>query len=117
MAKNKENFNIFDARRKKYRANKQIKSIQIARRGSNTVDANLTLGFEEDERTYEVALEILNVLNIQTVNLLTNNPNKIVELEKFGLKINKRIPLSIKSNKHNENYLKTKKYKGGHLFI
>ena len=59
----------------------------------------LTLGFEEDERTYEVALEILNALNIQTVNLLTNNPNKIVELEKFGLKIDKRIPLSIKSNK------------------
>ena len=118
MAKNKEGILIYLMQEgRNIGLTNKLRAYKLQEEGLDTVDANLTLGFEEDERTYEVALEILNALNIQTVNLLTNNPNKIVELEKFGLKIDKRIPLSIKSNKHNENYLKTKKYKGGHLFI
>ena len=118
MAKNKEGILIYLMQEgRNIGLTNKLRAYKLQEEGLDTVDANLTLGFEEDERTYEVALEILNTLNIKTVNLLTNNPNKIVELEKFGLKIDQRIPLSIKSNKHNENYLKTKKYKGGHLFF
>ena len=118
MAKNKEGILIYLMQEgRNIGLTNKLRAYQLQEEGLDTVDANLTLGFEEDERTYEVACEILKALNVQSVKLITNNPHKVDELEKFGLKIDKRIPLSIKQNKYNENYLNTKKSKAGHIFF
>ena len=82
----------------------------------DTVEANHQLGFHEDERNYEIVSSMADHLNIQSVDLMTNNPKKISALEKMGLKVNKRIPILIESNQHNEKYLNTKAKKLGHLF-
>ena len=73
------------------------------------------LGFAEDERSYEIVSAMAKHLNITTIDLMTNNPKKIEAVEKSGLKVNKRIPIKIKSNDHNKNYLDTKAKKLGHL--
>jgi GTP cyclohydrolase II len=81
--------------------------------GLDTVEANHQLGFEADARSYEMADFILNFLNIKTVKLLTNNPDKI---KKVDVKVIERIPIIIMSNSYNEKYFKTKKEEMGHLF-
>lgn len=96
-------------------ANK-IKAYHLQDQGLDTVEANLKLGFAPDLRDYGVGAQILLDLGLKNLNLLTNNPQKIVGLEGFGLKINKRIPLIIDANIHNEKYLKTKEKKLGHIF-
>ena len=96
-------------------ANK-IKAYHLQDQGLDTVEANLKLGFAPDLRDYGVGAQILLDLGLKNLNLLTNNPQKIVGLEGFGLKINKRIPLIIDANIHNEKYLKTKEKKMGHIF-
>lgn len=83
--------------------------------GLDTVDANLALGFASDLRDYGVGAQILLDLGISSMNLITNNPTKIIGLEGYGLKINKRIPLVIPANTHNQKYLKTKSERMGHL--
>ena len=83
--------------------------------GMDTVEANLTLGFDDDERLYFPVKEILNQLNINKVRLITNNPKKINHLSKLGIEVIERIPIKITSNKFNRNYLKTKSSKSGHL--
>lgn len=82
--------------------------------GIDTVDANLKLGFKADARDYTIGAQILADLGLSTIKLLTNNPRKIEGLEKYGLKIVKRVPIVIKPNKINMGYLKTKKEKLGH---
>jgi len=82
--------------------------------GMDTIEANLKLGFKADARDYTVGAQILADLGLSTILLLTNNPKKIQGLEKYGLKIVKRVPLVIKANKSNKKYLKTKKEKLGH---
>ena len=82
--------------------------------GMDTVEANLKLGFKADTRDYTIGAQILADLGLSTIRLLTNNPRKIEGLEKYGLKIVKRIPLIIKPNKNNKKYLKTKEEKLGH---
>ncbi len=82
--------------------------------GMDTVEANIKLGFKADARDYTVGAQILKDLGLSTIKLLTNNPKKIKGLEKYGLKISERIPLLIKPNVNNKNYLKTKKEKLGH---
>ena len=92
----------------------KLRTYNLQDEGLDTVDANLTLGFEEDERSYTPAKHILDILNINKINLITNNPDKIRQLEKLGISIARRIPLLVKSNKFNESYLKTKKNKSEH---
>ena len=82
-------------------------------KGLDTVAANHQLGFKTDERSYEVVEFILEHFGVKSIKLLTNNPKKIDSLE--GVNIVERRPIIIKSNKHNENYLKTKKEQMGHL--
>ena len=82
-------------------------------KGLDTVQANHQLGFKTDERSYEVVEFILEHFGVKSIKLLTNNPKKIDSLE--GVNIVERRPIIIKSNKHNENYLKTKKEQMGHL--
>jgi GTP cyclohydrolase II len=83
--------------------------------GLDTVEANLALGFRDDERDYAIAAHMLHSLKIQSIRLMTNNPKKISQLEQYGVKINERIPHSLPSNDHNRFYLQTKAAKSGHL--
>jgi 3,4-dihydroxy 2-butanone 4-phosphate synthase/GTP cyclohydrolase II len=83
--------------------------------GWDTITANLELGFEEDHRTYDIAGKILDAYHIKSINLITNNPLKINELKKYGITINKRIPIHIKPNAHNKDYMKIKTEKMNHL--
>ncbi|PKZ26599.1 bifunctional 3,4-dihydroxy-2-butanone-4-phosphate synthase/GTP cyclohydrolase II, partial [Lactobacillus crispatus] len=73
------------------------------------------LGFKPDERNYIIAAKILKDLGISHINLLTNNPDKIDQLENNGITIEKRIPLEIPANKVNHDYLETKRDKFHHL--
>lgn len=92
----------------------KIKAYALQEKGYDTIEANEQLGFAADLRSYEVAAQILKDLNIRKINILTNNPDKITQLENFGIKIFKTIPLEIKPNPIDIHYLKTKKYKLGH---
>lgn len=94
-------------------ANK-IKAYALQEKGYDTVTANEQLGFAADPRSYEVAAQILKDLNICKISLLTNNPDKINQLENFGITVNKIIPLEIAPNPTDIGYLKTKKNKMGH---
>ncbi|MCX8163426.1 MAG: GTP cyclohydrolase II [Candidatus Micrarchaeota archaeon] len=95
----------------------KIRAYSLQDQGYDTVEANLKLGFRADEREYSIAAEILKYLKVKSVALITNNPQKIEQLKKLGIKITKRIELKIKGSKYSREYLKTKKEKMGHLII
>lgn len=92
----------------------KIKAYELQRQGMDTVEANQALGFPIDARRYDVAAEILADLGVQTVRLLTNNPDKVAQLEALGITIAERVPLEIAPNGTDDNYLKIKKEKLGH---
>ncbi|MBR7047677.1 MAG: GTP cyclohydrolase II RibA, partial [Campylobacter sp.] len=91
----------------------KINAYALQDKGFDTIEANHQLGFKADERTYEIVDFILKHYEIKKINLLTNNPEKLSNLH--CVEIVKRIPIIIKANEFNENYLKTKKDKMGHL--
>jgi GTP cyclohydrolase II len=93
----------------------KIKAYMCQDRGADTYDANLLLGFHPDQRTYELAAAMLRKLRVSSIRLLTNNPQKVRDLEQFGVKIERRIPIEIPANRYNRFYLETKKGKGGHI--
>jgi GTP cyclohydrolase II len=95
-------------------ANK-IKAYSLQDGGMDTVEANVHLGFGEDQRDYAVAAEILRSLGLDSIALMTNNPDKITDLESHGIKVVKRIPVKTKANKYNKKYLDTKKEKMAHM--
>ena len=94
----------------------KIRAYKLQEDGLDTVDANLTLGFRDDERSYDVAVSILKKLNFKTINLISNNPNKIEKLNEEGLKVLNIIKLEIQPNEINKNYINTKKNKSNHIF-
>jgi GTP cyclohydrolase II len=94
----------------------KIRAYALQENGHDTVDANRILGFQDDLRTYEVAVEILEHFNVSSVQLLTNNPLKIEAIENLGIQVNKRIPLLCPPNPHNINYFKAKRERMGHIF-
>ncbi len=96
-------------------ANK-IKAYALQDSGMDTVEANEKLGFSADQRDYTVGAMILADIGVTQIKLLTNNPRKIVGLEKYNLHIAERIPLIIEPTEQNRKYLQTKKEKLGHLF-
>lgn len=95
-------------------ANK-LKAYHLQEKGMDTVEANVALGFAPDLRDYKVSAQILSELGINSVNLMTNNPQKVISLEEFGVKVSKRISLEISPTESNKKYLKTKKEKMGHI--
>lgn len=94
-------------------ANK-IKAYALQEKGLDTVEANHALGFPPDIREYEIAADILHDLGINKINLLTNNPDKIEQLTRYGIHVDKRIPLEVRPQQYNKHYLKTKKQKLNH---
>lgn len=94
----------------------KLRAYTLQDRGLDTLDANEQLGFDADERVYLPAAEILKDLGLTNVRLLTNNPEKVSDLELHGVKVSQRVTHAFPANKHNEQYLETKKAKGGHLF-
>ena len=93
----------------------KINAYALQDKGRNTIEANLELGFAEDERDYSIVGYIFDDLKIKKLKLITNNPEKIKYVESLGVEIVERIPAIIKANKYNEGYLFTKKEKMGHL--
>lgn len=83
--------------------------------GRNTIQANLELGFGEDDRDYSIVGHIFKDLGVKKLKLITNNPKKIQYVESLGIEIIERIPAITKSNQYNEAYLLTKKEKMGHI--
>lgn len=94
----------------------KLKAYKLQDEGANTVEANEKLGFPPDLREYGVGAQMLLDLGVTTLDLLTNNPSKIVGLEGYGIVINQRIPIVVEPNEFNKNYLKTKKDQMGHIF-
>ena len=92
----------------------KIKAYKLQEQGIDTVDANIHLGFDPDERDYGVGAQILCSLGIKKMRLLTNNPVKRVGLEGYGLQVVESIPIVIKSNPFNEVYMRTKRDRMGH---
>ena len=93
----------------------KIRAYELQDKGMNTVEANEALGFAADERDYSYCKEILSTVNISSVRLMTNNPRKIKGLEDVGIKVTERVSIEIEPNKHNEDYLKVKADKLGHM--
>jgi GTP cyclohydrolase II len=93
----------------------KIKAYQLQELGLDTVEANLYLGFPDEARDYGVAAKILTLLEVKSVSLLTNNPDKIEKLQSEGVKVMHRIPIVIQPNNHDEEYLKVKRDRMGHL--
>lgn len=93
----------------------KLKAYHLQDHGLDTVEANEKLGFPADLRDYGIGAQILADLGLKKIALLTNNPRKIIGLSGYGLVISKRIPLQVKYNESNINYIKTKKNKLGHL--
>lgn len=92
----------------------KINAYNLQDQGKNTIEANLELGFKEDERDYSIVKYIFQDFKIDNINLITNNPKKISYIKSLGITINKIIPSIIKINKYNKNYLHTKKELMGH---
>ncbi|WBV53515.1 GTP cyclohydrolase II [Chryseobacterium gambrini] len=93
----------------------KLRAYALQEKGFDTVEANLKLGLPADGRNFDVAVEMLKILNVKEINLLTNNPDKLKSLENSGIILNHRVSLEIESNEVNESYLSKKKDYFGHL--
>ena len=93
----------------------KIRAYALQDQGYDTVEANIHLGYKPDERDYGIAANILKNLEIKSVRLLTNNPDKIRQLKDVGIEIDERVPLVMEPTEYNEAYLQSKHKKSGHL--
>lgn len=93
----------------------KIRAYSLQDQGLDTVEANLALGFRDDERDYAVAAHMLMSLKIDAVQLMTNNPKKIDQLTQYGINVSAHIPHIMPPNEHNRFYLETKAAKSGHM--
>ena len=95
----------------------KLRAYKLQEEGLDTVEANIQLGFDMDERDYGVGAQILRDLGITKIRLITNNPKKRVGLMGYGLEIVDNVSIEITPNPHNETYLKTKRDKLGHTIL
>jgi len=93
----------------------KVRAYSLQDDGLDTVEANLALGFRDDERDYAVAAHMLMSLKIESIRLMTNNPKKINQLTQYGIQVTDRIPHIMPPNDHNRFYLETKANKSGHM--
>src|ERR1700730_9548815 len=93
----------------------KLRAYELQDDGFDTIDANEQLGFDADERIYAPAATMLARMGIKRVRLMTNNPQKIAQLERYGIEVTERVAHSFPANGHNENYLRTKAERAGHL--
>jgi 3,4-dihydroxy 2-butanone 4-phosphate synthase/GTP cyclohydrolase II len=93
----------------------KMKAYKLQENGLDTVEANIHLGHQADERDYGIGAQILRYLGVSKMRLLTNNPVKRVGLEAYGLTVTENVPIEVEPNPYNEFYMKTKKEKMGHL--
>lgn len=93
----------------------KLKAYALQEKGLDTVQANLQLGLPADDRDFSVAIDMLEQIGVKSVNLMTNNPEKIQFIKDSNIAYNSRIPLQIKSNEASASYLKTKRDYFGHL--
>ena len=93
----------------------KLRAYELQEQGLDTLDANLALGFLGDEREYYIGAQILQDLEVRSMRLLTNNPDKVYQLAEFGLEITKRVPIQMHATVHDLFYLKTKQARMGHI--
>ena len=93
----------------------KLRAYELQDQGLDTMDANIALGFAADAREYYIGAQILRALGVKSMRLLTNNPDKVYQLEAFGLEILKRVPIQMPANDYDRFYLKTKQERMGHL--
>ena len=93
----------------------KIKAYALQDRGYDTIDANRMLGFRDDERDYAAAARMLRALGVESVQLMTNNPEKLRGLLDNGIQVSGRIPVVAEPNRHNVGYLTTKQRRAGHM--
>ena len=93
----------------------KLKAYELQEKGMDTLEANLALGFKGDEREYYIGAQILRDLGVKDLSLLTNNPDKVYQLEEFGMEISKRVPIQMDATEYDLYYLKTKQFKMGHI--
>lgn len=93
----------------------KIRSYALQEQGLDTIEANEALGFRADERNYEVAAQMLSALGVDSIRIMTNNPQKIDALRAHGVDVIGRIPIETLPTRHNEHYLETKRLRSGHL--
>ena len=95
----------------------KLRAYQLQDSGMDTVEANRSLGFADDARNYSFSAAILKLLGAKNVRLLSNNPDKVSQLETAGIRITERVPCQPETNHRSRKYLRTKKQKLGHLLI
>jgi GTP cyclohydrolase II len=93
----------------------KLKAYELQDEGLDTVEANQRLGFDADTRDYQFAAEALKALDVKSVRLLSNNPDKVQQLEESGIRVVERVPCRPRTSHHSRAYLRTKKDKLGHL--
>jgi GTP cyclohydrolase II len=93
----------------------KLRAYELQDHGADTVDANLQLGLDVDLRSYDLPVAILKYFGLKSVRFLSNNPDKIVALERAGIQVTERIPAIVEAQEHAEDYLRTKRERLGHL--
>ena len=92
----------------------KVRAYGLQDQGLDTVEANLALGFRDDERDYAIAAHMIGSLTVRSIRLMTNNPKKIAQLTQYGIRVGNRIPHVMPPNPHNRFYLETKRDRSGH---